>query len=122
MIPKQDRIKSRTVEDLERKYNGNMSPNATKQAESIAINKVDKTDYDEIVSMLNKATNDVVLPSNRIFVKPHKPTLDGSQRILELLRFEIADVPYRLCLTVEATANNAWKLVNQFIEPVEKQE
>lgn len=93
MIPKQDRIKPRTVEDLERKYNfTNMegtasnsyraateAMNAAKQAEASASGKVSKTDYDEVVKMLNHSTEKVILDANRLVVnsKNFKLTEDG---------------------------------------------
>ncbi len=83
MIPKQDRIKPRTVEDLERMYRFKETAELSKQNTFIAqaaqksaerasqdvFNKVGKNDYEEIVRMLNHATEKVVLLANRLIVQ-----------------------------------------------------
>ena len=152
MIPKQDRIRPRTVEDLERKYNfmqmdGNTSTSlrsaseareaasdakeAASKAEASVANKVGRDEHDEIVRMLNKSTEKVVIESNRLVVESKQISLteegDVKQQTLELMRFNIGGEPYKLCMLVTFTIDEQypkgrWVLVNQFIEPVEEVE
>ena len=183
--PKQDRVKARTVEDLERKHNfrqmgANSSDSlrsatearesateakeAANKAEASVANKVGKDEYDEIVKMLNLSTLKVIL-ENRLVVKsdnfsineegdvtmksadtkgygysvsvddgiltvdsPSTIQAEGTQQIVELMRFHISGQPYRLCMLVVFTIDDPsypdgkWVLGNQFIEPVEEEQ
>ena len=83
MIPKQDRIKPRTVEDLERMYKFKAAAQNSRETQAMAssarqsaeqaskdvADKVGKNDYEEIVRMLNHATEKVVLLANRLIVQ-----------------------------------------------------
>ena len=102
MIPKQDRLKPRTVEDLERMYSfkstrRNMdasleAANAAREAASTAEqnameaktvieNKVDKTDNEQIVSMLNNATGLLQLIGKRIKIQSENFTLSEDGKV-----------------------------------------
>ena len=90
MIPKQDRIKPRTVEDLERMYQFKAAKKQQTASETLAKeshqmaseaqqkaadsvkgleNKVDKTDDAQIVTMINRSTEIVKFLANRLMIE-----------------------------------------------------
>lgn len=113
MIPKQDRIKPRTVEDLERMYRFNeMVSNISKATQATSApsvqymdevnkknletanevgNKVGKTDYDLITQMLNASKKAVNLTSDRLVLGSTQTGTGTGVVKIELFRFSHKD-------------------------------
>lgn len=102
MIPKQDRIKPRTVEDLERMYQfkaaaqnsretyarANEAQSTAKEAQQSAEqaskrleDKVDKTDDAQIITMINRATEIIHLIGKRLKVETDNFTLTEDGKV-----------------------------------------
>lgn len=88
MIPKQDRMKPRTIEDLERMYN----------FKYLKEHMVDKDDNKKIVEMVNRALGD---GNNIVFTPKSEHVSDGAFINFELLRFKYLEDTYALVLTAE---------------------
>ena len=94
MIPKQDRMKPRTIEDLERMYN----------FKYLKEHMVDKDDNKKIVEMVNRALGE---GNNIIFTPKYEIVSDGAFVNFELLRFKFFEDTYALVLTAEQVESDS---------------
>lgn len=133
MLPKQDRIKPRTAEDLERKYNfeklsklaqpdatRNQSQNDKKllELEDRISRKVGNNEYSRVVRMLNASDETVRLASCRLEIAGDVKEYDAEQQSIELLRFSIGESVYGLRMRVQATGDLGLSVNGFFVEVI----